>query len=313
LYNELLFFLRLSKKVYLYATSFICNQFRKRNSFIKQPLFIEIGWAFTIPPLLPTLSNFSEFISGLKTGSIFQLKFKNRENAANVLAAALQDSFKKYNIKKGGEEPILVLGIARGGVIVADIVARKVSPDAEFDIVIPRKIAAPHNEELGIGAVMEDGTSYFHEDLIKSLEITKEYLDKEIAKQKEGIKHRKTLYYKKSKSKQESNKNNDDDNNNKKHKNKRVILIDDGIASGATAIAAARWVRNHLQPKHLIIAAPVCPKETVNLLKKEVVVDGVEVVSAPSAYFSYVGQYYKEFNPVDDNQVMEIMRRWNLL
>ncbi len=84
---------------------------------------------------------------------------------------------------------------------------------------------------------------------------------------------------------------------------KIVILVDDGAATGATVIAAARSIRKRFRPRRLIIALPVAPKETVRLLKQEA--DLVEVVIRPSNYFHAVGQYYQDFNPVEDEQVKE--------
>jgi putative phosphoribosyl transferase len=103
-------------------------------------------------------------------GSKFHLRFKDRTNAGNILAAALNDK-----IKKDERPHSIVLGIPRGGVLVADIVANKLS--CHFDIVIPRKLGAPHNEEVAIGAVMEDGTTYLNEEIVRILEVSKEYIE----------------------------------------------------------------------------------------------------------------------------------------
>lgn len=102
--------------------------------------------------------------------SKFHLRFKDRTNAGNILADALNDKIKKY------ERPnSIVLGIPRGGVVVADIAANKLS--CHFGIVIPRKLGAPHNEEVAIGAVMEDGTTYLNEEIVRILEVSKEYIE----------------------------------------------------------------------------------------------------------------------------------------
>ena len=88
--------------------------------------------------------------------------------------------------------------------------------------------------------------------------------------------------------------------------------MDDGAASGATVIAAARSIRKSLRSSSkLIIALPVAPKETVELLRREA--DHVEVVTAPSSFFNSVGQYYQNFEPISDERVIEIMRRRSLL
>jgi putative phosphoribosyl transferase len=234
--------------------------------------------------------------------SKFHLRFKDRTNAGNILADALKDKIKK------DERPYsIVLGIPRGGVVVADIVANKLS--CHFDIVIPRKLGAPHNEEVAIGAVMEDGTTYLNEEIVRILEVSKEYIEKEKAKQIQEIKRRTSLY-RGSQSYELSNM-------------KNIVLVDDGAATGATIIAAARWIRRRRtlqkqKPGHhnignrLIIAIPVAANDTVDLFKKEA--DHVEVIITPSTYsFRSVGQYYQSFEQVEDEQVMQIMKSRGLL
>jgi predicted phosphoribosyltransferase len=242
----------------------------------------------------------------------FQFKFKDRTNAANILAAALEDFLEKEERGREGERKnilIVVLGIPRGGVIIADIVAKKLKA-SDFDIVLPRKLRIPHNEEAAFGAIMEDGTVYLDDRLVKDLDISAEYIEKEKNLQLQEIERRKSLYRNTSKQQERQLENKIDDD-----KTIVVILTDDGAASGATVIAAARSIRkkNSINnAKELIIALPVAPKETVELLRKEAAVDHVEVVTAPS-FFNSVGQFYQNFQPVSDEQVVEIIRKWNLL
>ena len=244
----------------------------------------------------------------------FQFKFKDRENAANILAAALEDFLEKEERgrKMEGERKnilIVVLGIPRGGVIIADIVAKKLKA-SYFDIVLPRKLRIPHNEEAAFGAIMEDGTVYLDDRLVKDLDISTEYIEKEKNLQLQEIERRKSLYRNTSKQQERQLENKIDDKTTTV-----VILTDDGAASGATVIAAARSIRKKNffnNAKELIIALPVAPKETVELLRKEAAVDHVEVVTAPS-FFNSVGQFYQNFQPVSDEQVVEIMKKWNLL
>jgi putative phosphoribosyl transferase len=185
--------------------------------------------------------------------SKFQFKLKDRANAANILGQALKDVIKKEEERKGS----IVLGIPRGGVIVGDIIARKLS--CKFDIIIPRKLRAPHSEELAIGAIMEDGTTYLNDMLVKELEISQEYIEKEKTYQIQEIKRRTLLY------------SNSEEKEKEKYdlrNNKYVILADDGAATSATVVAAARWIKKKKtttnNPKRLIIAIPVAPKETLN-------------------------------------------------
>jgi putative phosphoribosyl transferase len=206
------------------------------------------------------------------------------------------------------ERNILVLGIPRGGVTVAEVVSKKLS--CEFDMVIPRKLGAPYNKELAIGAVIEDGTTYLNHDIITQLEISQEYIEKEKSEQIEEIKRRKALYHGTSISndkKEESEKKQDAIDNKNKIKGRTVILVDDGIATGATTIAAARWIKIY-EPKYLIIAAPIATKEISDFLKKEA--DEVEIITTPpSSKFKSVAQFYQDFKPVEDKEVMKILQK----
>lgn len=229
-----------------------------------------------------------------------QLKFKDRESAGNMLAEILKSRLKKNSIerdvddKKERQNDIIVLGIARGGVIIADIIARKLS--ADFDIVIAMRVRDPENREQAVGAVMGDGTStYINSKYVNELQISNEYIEMETLEQiKEA--ERRTEIYRKTERKY-------------KIKSRIVILVDDGAATGATIIAAARWVRKQ-KPKHLIIALPVAPRQTVNLLKKEA--DAIEVITSPSSsHFRFVEHFYQNFDPVTDEQVVDILQKRN--
>jgi putative phosphoribosyl transferase len=211
------------------------------------------------------------------------VKFRDRADAGNQLAERLE---------KSGYNPAIVLGIPRGGVILADIVAKRLA--ADFDIVIPRKLVAPENEELAIGAVMEDGTSYINRYLVNALRITNEYIENEKAHQAAEIKRRAAAYRKPV---------------GYDIASKNAILVDDGIATGATVIASARWARKH-RPSRLIVAVPVAPPQSVEVLEQEA--DFVMVLHTPRDFAS-VGQFYEEFAPVSDDQVMQVMRSRGLL
>jgi putative phosphoribosyl transferase len=105
----------------------------------------------------------------------FQFKFKDRVAAANILSAALMDSISKEQLNNN---VITVLGILRGGVILADMVATKLKA-SNFDIVIPTKLRIPHNEEAAFGAIMGDGTVYIDDRIVRDLDISQEYIEKE--------------------------------------------------------------------------------------------------------------------------------------
>jgi putative phosphoribosyl transferase len=121
----------------------------------------------------------------------FQFKFKDRVTAANILGESLKDKIKKQEEQRTA----VVLGIPRGGVVTADIVAKKLSTD-NFDIVIPRNLTDPDNKEQSIGAIMEDGTTtYLDKELISELSISEEYIEQEKAYQIQEIKRRSSLFH----------------------------------------------------------------------------------------------------------------------
>lgn len=224
----------------------------------------------------------------------FQLKFKDRESAGNILSESL-----KTIIKKDERKNTLVLGIPRGGVITGDIIARKLG--CKFDIIIPRKIHAPSNEELAIGAIMGDGTTYLNEMIVKDLEISTKYIQDEKFRQLEEIKRRASLYQFENREFTKFN--------NINFSNKTIILVDDGAATGATIIVAARWIRVTKNPHRVIAAIPIAPKYTINLMKHEDI-DCIEVITSPNFNFKSVEQYYKNFNQVTDEQVIDILAKY---
>jgi predicted phosphoribosyltransferase len=211
------------------------------------------------------------------------MKFRDRIDAGNLLADRLA---------KEGYRNAIVLGIPRGGVVLADIVANKLG--ADFDIVIPRKMGAPENEELAIGAVMEDGTSYINDYLVDALRITQNYIEQEKGRQAEEIGRRSAAYRRPGPY---------------RIAGRDTIIVDDGIATGATVIASARWARKQ-KPSSLTVAVPVAPPQSVEVLEHEA--DRVIVLRTP-ADFSSVGQFYEEFGSVSDDQVVQITRVRGLL
>jgi len=189
------------------------------------------------------------------------------------------------------DNEIIIMAIPRGGVVIGDIIASSLG--AELDIVVSRKIGAPHNPELAIGAVMHDGSFFPNEHVIRTLNVQQEYINEQIFVQEKEI-QRSLVRFRGSKQ--------------YVLMNKIVILVDDGIATGATMIAAIRWLGGQ-QPKTLMVAVPVAPKDTFDRLKEEQKVDQVIVLFLPVA-FSAVGEFYKDFSQVSDEEVIEIMRRY---
>jgi putative phosphoribosyl transferase len=210
--------------------------------------------------------------------------FSTRVVAGQELAKKLLSQNSKQELKN----PV-VLGVPRGGVVVACEVAKVLN--SPLDIIVTRKIRAPTEPELAVGAIGEtEGSQYIDRRLVKDLGITPDYLTKEIKIQKEEIKRRENVYRQ---GRQPVG-----------LKDKTVIIIDDGAATGATLVAAAREVWD-AKPACVIIALPVAPSETTQLLEKEV--DEVYVLEEPEPFFS-VGQFYEEFGQVTDQEVIKILQ-----
>jgi predicted phosphoribosyltransferase len=223
------------------------------------------------------------YLSSLWDRRAFQIKFKDRFAAGEILSSTLG----KY---KNDQHGITVIGIARGGVIVADPIAERL--DADFDIVVPRKLRSPHNSENAIGAIMHDGSVYLDTSTLEiQSNISNEYIDMEKLEQKGEIERRLNMYRPYPRE--------------YKIRDRTVILVDDGIATGATMTAAARWVGKQ-EAKRLIIAAPVAPKQVVERLKNEA--DQIEVVRN-SSEFKAVEQFYQEFGTVSDDQIVQVAKR----
>jgi putative phosphoribosyl transferase len=202
--------------------------------------------------------------------------FKDRVDAAQKLAKKLM------NLRN---ENTVILAIPRGGVVTGDVIAKKLG--AKLDIIISRKIGAPYNHELAIGAVMHDGSFFPNSDIIEALNVPSEYIEREIRSELKEIERRVMKFR---------------GNVEYDLEGKTVVLVDDGIATGATMFAAVEWVKKQ-RPKRVIVAIPVGPRDTLERLSKiaEVVVLDVPV------FFSAVGEFYNVFEQVEDYQVMAIL------
>jgi putative phosphoribosyl transferase len=171
--------------------------------------------------------------------------------------------------------------------VAAEVAAQHGWP---LDIVVPRKVGAPFNPELGLGAIAP-GVRVLDERMLRTLGVSKEYLEDEISKQEEEIRRR-TEAYRRGKAPVELS-------------GKTVVIVDDGIATGGTAIAAVRWAKAQ-GAKRVIPAVPVAPREAVAKLSKEA--DEVVALAIPEPFFA-VGQWYGDFPQVSDRQVVELLDR----
>lgn len=205
--------------------------------------------------------------------------FKDRADAALRLAKKLE------NLQD--DDPV-ILAIPRGGVVTGDVIAKELG--ARLDIIVSRKIGAPYNPELAVGAVMHDGTFFPNTDIIEALKVPRDHIDREIKSELKEIERRLTKFR---------------GSSDYKLQNRTIVLVDDGIATGATMFAAIEWVRRQ-HPKRLIVAVPVGPRETIEKMSK---VAEVVVLEAPQ-FFNAVGEFYNEFEQVEDYRVVEILRQY---
>lgn len=182
----------------------------------------------------------------------------------------------------------VVLGIPRGGLITAREVASVLG--GELDIVLARKLRAPYNPELAIGAITESGKVFLDETLVSSLDISPEYLDQEKRYQLAEIGRRLKLIREVLPKTPLSG--------------RLVVVTDDGVATGST-MQAALWAARHEKPEKLVCALPVGPEETIERLSKAC--DELVLLRLPPS-FAAVGQFYLRFEQVEDEEVLEILR-----
>jgi predicted phosphoribosyltransferase len=211
---------------------------------------------------------------------MFERKFKNRKEAGKKLAKKLLEYRRKTTI---------VFAIPRGGVVTAYEIAKTL--DAPLDIIIPRKIGAPGNQELAIGAVTEDGTTILNTRLVTMLGISDAYIESEKTKQIEEIKRRVKTYR--------------GEHLPKDFEGKIVILVDDGIATGATVRAAIHSLLKG-NPSLIVVAIPVGPPDTLKELKQEV--DKLIYLVSYEPFFS-IGQFYVDFSQVPDKDVITLLKK----
>ena len=205
--------------------------------------------------------------------------FADRVDAGRRLAAMLKDLV--------GTEAI-VLAIPRGGVVVGYEVASALG--LPLDIIIPRKIGAPSNPELAIGAMTEDGTVLLDDKLVEYLQVSEEYVEKESEIQKLEIQRRLKTYR--------------GDIPYPSLKNRNVIIVDDGIATGSTMKAALASVRKR-GAKTVVIAIPVGPPSTIRELEKEAT--RVVCLYTPESFYA-IGQFYKDFTQTRDKEVANLLK-----
>ena len=206
--------------------------------------------------------------------------FKDRVEAGEKLAEKL----KKY------KNPI-VLSIPRGGVVIGHEIAKDLN--CKHDVIIARKLGAPNNSELAIGAVTADGDLYLDEPLIEKMEVDHKYILGEQERQMKEAERRESVYR--------------GGRKKIKTKGKTVIVVDDGLATGATMEAAVRSV-NRSGAKKVVVAVPVAPADT----EERYIKLGIDIVVlySPESFWA-IGQFYEDFPQVTDEEVIKILDEAN--
>jgi predicted phosphoribosyltransferase len=207
-------------------------------------------------------------------------RYRDRAEAGAALAAELG----QYRGKQA-----VVLGIPRGGMVIADELARPL--DAEVDIVLAHKLRTPGQAELAMGSVSEDGKLFLNREVVRGLRIDEAYIEQEKAQQMSEI-ARRTALFRQVRPKVDL-------------AGRIVIVTDDGVATGATT-QAALWAVRLEKPARLVAALPVGPEDTIARLADDV--DEMVCLRTPP-YFSAVGQFYERFEAVDDAEVLKILER----
>jgi putative phosphoribosyl transferase len=208
------------------------------------------------------------------------MMFVDRKDAGQKLAGSLT-RFKN-------QSDAIVIGLPRGGVVVAYEAARLLN--LPLDIIVPRKIGAPGNEELAIGAITEEGEAVLDEMLVRELNVAPEYIAKTVAKEKQEAQRRLKLYR--------------GDRTPLNLQNKTAILIDDGIATGATMQAAIKSAQNKKAEK-IIVAVPIIAPDTLKKLQAEA--DEIIYLDAPM-FLGAIGDFYEKFSQTEDREVIELMQ-----
>jgi predicted phosphoribosyltransferase len=199
--------------------------------------------------------------------------FRNRIDAAKQLAQKLY--WFKDEIQEN-KSPAVIVAIPRGGVVIGDVIASELG--IKLDLIVSRKIGAPFNSEL----------------VADMINVSQDYIESQINKEVKEI-DRRLIDFRGSR------------NYDNELEGKLVVLVDDGIATGATMLAAARWIKEKHNCKKLVIAVPVAPREILEDLND--IADKVIILYTPEP-FGAVGRFYQDFIQVSDNKVKEIMKKY---
>jgi putative phosphoribosyl transferase len=208
-------------------------------------------------------------------------RFRDRSEAGRTLAQELS--------KYAGREDVIVLALPRGGIPVGYEVAKALG--APLEVFVARKLGVPGHPELAMGAIASGGSAVLDQGLVRRLGITQGQLDQAVADEAQELVRREEAYR--------------GDHEPPELRGKTVILVDDGLATGATMRAAALAVRDQ-QPAKIVVAVPVAAEETCDQFRD--VVDDVVCAVTPKPFYA-VGMWYEDFDQTTDDEVRELLER----
>jgi predicted phosphoribosyltransferase len=214
-------------------------------------------------------------------GNMLGKRFRDRREAGRLLAAKLS--------AYANRPDVVVLALPRGGVPVAAEVARALA--APLDIFVVRKLGVPAHEELAFGAIATGGVRVLNKEIVEALHIPEHVIDAMAAKEQEELVRRERVYR--------------GDRPPLDVRGRTVILVDDGLATGATMQAAIKALRQQ-QPARIVVAVPTASPETCDELKTEV--DEVICATTPDPFYA-VGLWYEDFSQTTDEEVRELLAR----
>jgi putative phosphoribosyl transferase len=186
-------------------------------------------------------------------------------------------------------EPVVVLGLPRGGVPVAYEVARALH--APLDVIMVRKLGVPFQPELGMGAIGEDGVRIVNDEVVRATGVRPEMLAQVESAERQELERRAARYRR--------------DQPRQSLEGRTAVIVDDGIATGSTARAACQVARSHGASK-VVLAVPVAPHGWESRFGADA--DGLVSVSTPRTFFA-IGQFYSDFSQVPDDAVVECLAR----
>ena len=208
-----------------------------------------------------------------------ELPYQNRTEAGRILAVALE--------RYAGRPDLLVLALPRGGVPVAAVIAEVLA--AELDLMLVRKLGLPRHPELAMGAIASGGVRVLNEDLIAKRRIPDDLIERVTAQEQRELQRRLQLYR--------------GDRPAPVVAGREVILVDDGLATGATMRAAVVALR-HRDPAHIVVAVPVAPPDTIAQLGRQV--DDIVCPATPLPFFG-VSRWYHDFCQIEDSDVITLL------